>query len=91
MKMNSNLFFETLDTIEDEPREERGRQSSFDSGIGPSTKTEGSLSSETRTTRKVSHQSSKADCSDTIYCFICDEELGAKLTKGYYKSKCNLL
>ena len=39
--------------LRDEPREERGRQASFDSGIGPSTKTEGSLSSETRTTRKV--------------------------------------
>ena len=58
------------------------RPPSFDSGLGPSTKTEGSLSSETKTTRKVSHQSSEADSSDAIYCFICDEELGVKLTKG---------
>ena len=65
-----------------EPTEARRRQSSFDSGLGPSTKTEGSLSSETKTTRKVSHQSSEADSSDAIYCFICDEELGVKLTKG---------
>ena len=40
------------------------------------------MSSESKTTRKVSHQSSEADGSDAIYCFICDEELGGKLTKG---------
>lgn len=54
---------------------ERDRLSSFDSGIGKST--EGSQ------TRKVSHQSSENYTdSDTFYCFICDEDLGSKLTKG---------
>ena len=64
---------------------ETTRRSSFDSGIGPSKSvtTEGSVtSSETTTiqTRKISHQSSED--SNVIYCFICDEELGNKLTKG---------
>ena len=65
--------------------QETTRRSSFDSGIGPSKSvtTEGSVASETTTiqTRKVSHQSSETD-SNIIYCFICDEELGTKFTKG---------
>ena len=65
--------------------QETTRRSSFDSGIGPSKSvtTEGSVASETTTiqTRKISHQSSEND-SNIIYCFICDEELGTKLTKG---------
>ena len=82
--IKQNIFSCSAGIEEDslEPTEARRRQSSFDSGLGPSTKTEGSLSSETKTTRKVSHQSSEADSSDAIYCFICDEELGVKLTKG---------
>ena len=82
--IKQNIFSCSAGIEEDslEPTEDRRRQSSFDSGLGPSTKTEGSLSSETKTTRKVSHQSSEADSSDAIYCFICDEELGVKLTKG---------
>ena len=81
-KTNISLCLAGFEEDSLEPTEDRRRKSSFDSGLGPSTKTEGSLSSETKTTRKVSHLSSEADSSDAIYCFICDEELGVKLTKG---------
>ena len=79
---------ETGNNTESDPNNpDRGRLSSFDSGIGPSKSvtTEGSTTQETR---KVSHQSSinnenkNSNNSDLIYCFICDEELGNKLNKG---------